>query len=190
MLVTFPRLTDHARGYALIERDDGVRYRMWGAPVSHRLPHDLVHFTVEDALGMSDGIWAAVAGGIVFRSMSHVSGRRPPHAGERSDRMKAVHGARLRRAELIGGLVERLAEMTEAGAPTARRFASAYLSGLAEAPVDPERLLVAAARVRAAEAHWRALPVGGEVAVTWPAHRRLAVDRRPHVEHRAVRRRA
>jgi hypothetical protein len=31
--VTFPRLPDHARGYALIERDDGVVYQLYGGSI-------------------------------------------------------------------------------------------------------------------------------------------------------------
>ena len=30
MRVTFPRLADHQQGYAVVERDDGVVYRMDG----------------------------------------------------------------------------------------------------------------------------------------------------------------
>jgi hypothetical protein len=29
MRVTVPRLSDHDRGYAVLERDDGVVYRLW-----------------------------------------------------------------------------------------------------------------------------------------------------------------
>ncbi|GAA0725189.1 hypothetical protein Drose_22505 [Dactylosporangium roseum] len=73
---TFYRLADHEWADVLIERDDGVTYRMHAGPVTADLPHDLVHYTVEDALGMTDGIWGAIASGVVFRSMTHVSGRR------------------------------------------------------------------------------------------------------------------
>ena len=80
MRVTFPRLPDHERAYALVERDDGAVYRLYGGPAGPRLPHDIMHFVVERELHIPDGIWGGIASGIVFDSMHHVSGRRPPHA--------------------------------------------------------------------------------------------------------------
>ncbi len=55
--MTFDRLPDHQWAHVLIERDDRVVYRMHAGPVTAELPHDLVHFTVEDALNLADGIW-------------------------------------------------------------------------------------------------------------------------------------
>src|SRR5690349_18072136 len=114
MRVTFQRLPDHQWADVLIERDDGVVYRMHAGPVTAHAPHDLVHFTVEDALGMSDGIWGAIAGGVVFRSMTHVSGRRPPHAAERSAELIREYRDHLQRAELLGGFIEAAAHQPEA----------------------------------------------------------------------------
>ncbi len=54
MRVTFTRLPDHQRGWALVERDDGVVYRMGGGPMTAELPHDLVHVTVERIAAMPD----------------------------------------------------------------------------------------------------------------------------------------
>ena len=84
MRVTFPRLPDHERAWALVERDDGVVYRLYGGTAGPRLPHDIMHLVVERELRIKDGIWAGIAAGVVFDSMQHVSGRRPPHAAERS----------------------------------------------------------------------------------------------------------
>ena len=45
MRVTFPRLADHQRGYAVVERDDGVVYRMDSfTTMGPDLPHDVRHF--------------------------------------------------------------------------------------------------------------------------------------------------
>ena len=77
MRVMFCQVAYPERHYALVARDDGVVYRLGGGPATPGIPHDLVHYTVEDSLGLSDGIWGAIAGGVVFRSMAHVSGRRP-----------------------------------------------------------------------------------------------------------------
>ncbi len=90
MRVTFPRLPDRERSYALVERDDGAVYRLYGGPASPRLPHDIMHFVVERELAIPDGIWGGIASGIVFSSMRHVSGRRPSHSAERSRQLLAA----------------------------------------------------------------------------------------------------
>jgi hypothetical protein len=184
MRITVPRLPDHSRGYAIVDRDDGVTYRLWGGPVDGRLPHDLVHFTVEDALNIGDGIWAAIASGVVFRSMNHLSGRRPPHAADRSDRLLKAYRSQLGRAEMVGGLVERIAHLEQLDAAMVRQLTARWLSvrpsGAAltdlhqrDGVVDTARVLAAVDRLRGAEAEWRALAVGANLVRTWPAHRRM-----------------
>src|SRR5580704_13549993 len=78
MRVTFPRLPDHERAYALVERDDGTLYRLYGGQAGPRLPHDIMHFVVERELHIRDGIWGGIASGLIFESMQHVSGRAGP----------------------------------------------------------------------------------------------------------------
>jgi hypothetical protein len=170
MRVTLDRLPDHEWAHVLIERDDRVVYRMQAGPVTADLPHDLVHFTVEDALGMADGIWGMIAGGVVFRSMTHVSGRRPPHAAERSAALIRQYRDRIQRAELIGGFVEAAAHQPDA--VLARLAARAFRGGTSDLP-NLEALGAAVTAVRRAEIEWRQLPIGGQQVLDWPAHRRL-----------------
>ena len=61
--MTFPRLPDHERAWALVERDDGVVYRLYSGTAGPRLPHDIMHLVVERELRISDGIWAGIAAG-------------------------------------------------------------------------------------------------------------------------------
>jgi hypothetical protein len=63
MRVTFPRLPDHERAWALVERDDGVVYRLYSGTAGPRLPHDIMHLVVERELRIKDGIWAGIAAG-------------------------------------------------------------------------------------------------------------------------------
>ncbi len=185
MRVTFPRLPDHSRGYSVVERDDGVTYRLWGSPVSEKIPHDLVHLTVEDALDIRDGIWAAIAGGVVFDSMTYLAGRRPPHAAQRSAALMKAYSSSLGRAEHVGGFVARIADLEWPDAAAVRRLAATWLTVLPPAQYaltgmfdpdgkfDTDRVLRAVQRLRQAGAHWRAVPVGGELTRTWPPYRRL-----------------
>jgi hypothetical protein len=183
MRVTFPRLADRERGYAVIERDDGVVYRMWGGPVDRRLPHDVVHLVVEDRLGVADGIWGAIAAGVVYRSMDHVSGRRPPHAAERSVAMKREYGAALRWAEFVGGFVEHVAHSGIDRPEAIARLPRQHFGSLAEVAMDPAVILDVARALRAREAEWAALSVGDRLCVEWPSWRRMrppaALSRRP-----------
>ncbi|SHM94506.1 hypothetical protein [Cryptosporangium aurantiacum] len=169
MQVTFRRLPDHEWGHVLIERDDHVVYRMHAGPITADLPHDLVHYTVEDTLGITDGIWGAIAGGVVFRSMTHVAGRRPPHAAERSIELIRAHRDRLQRAELIGGFVESAAHQPDADRSSLYGLSFATLAD----PPDVPAVERAVAALRSADERWRALPINSDLTLHWPAHRRL-----------------
>src|SRR5262245_11211200 len=120
---------------------------MDGGPITAVLPHDLVHFTVERALGMSDGIWGAVAAGVVFRSMRHHSGRRRPHAAQRSAALIRANRDRLQRAELIGGFVERVAVIPQPTAARIARLAKTVLATLPDCDVDLHLAATAAVAV-------------------------------------------
>src|SRR5687768_4283222 len=71
--ITFERMVDRRPVETLVERDDGVVFRMRGAGGGADLPHDLVHALVEQSLRVTDGIWGSVADGVVWNSMRHVS---------------------------------------------------------------------------------------------------------------------
>jgi hypothetical protein len=110
MRVSFRRFPGHSSAYSVIERDDGVVYRMKEfTRAGTRLPHDLRHFVVERELGIADGIWGGIAAGMVYTSMDHVQGRRPPHSAERSDELQRARRQQLMRAELLANLVEAIA---------------------------------------------------------------------------------
>src|SRR5206468_7364619 len=133
MRVIFPRLPDHERAYALVERDDGVVYRLYGGTAGPRLPHDIMHLVVERELRIKDGIWAGIAAGVVFDSMHHVSGRRPPHAAERSQAL--LHGFRQQglRAELLADLVASAATLDTMTLDKIKRLMADKLSVLPDA---------------------------------------------------------
>ena len=86
------RQSGFSREPALVSRSDGVHLSV---PVFGRLdpiPHDLAHFVLELELGLQDGFFGSIADGAIFGGMRVLSGRQPPHAGERSRLvMKANH---------------------------------------------------------------------------------------------------
>jgi hypothetical protein len=162
--MTFPRLADRRPVETRVERDDGVVFAMRGAGGGADLPHDLVHALVETSLGVADGIWGCVADGVVWGSMRHLGGRQPPHAAERSARLKRERAAAVQRAEGLADLVSRTARGAE------------VLPGEAAAlDLPPGRLAAAAAALDEAAGRWRALPVGEAWTLEWrrpPAPRR------------------
>jgi len=162
--ITFERMADRRPVETLVERDDGVVFSMRGAGGGAALPHDLVHALVERSLLVPDGIWGCIADGVVWRSMRHVSGRQPPHAAERSERLKRERAARIQAAEGVADLVGRLARKEP------------VLAG--EVPASgksAEALAVAAEELVAAGRRWADLEPGMTWAVEWdhrPGRRR------------------
>lgn len=195
MRITFRRFPDHSSAYSVIERDDRVVYRMREfTRAGTELPHDLRHFVVERELGIADGIWGGIAAGMVYTSMEHVAGRRPPHSAQRSSELVRERRQRLMRAELLANLVEAIAML---GAPTAediRRLTRAKLSAVPVsepgadpadvAAVPPPEVLAAAARVlRAEAARWAGLRAGDELVCEWRLAAPVAVTRAPGTRH-------
>jgi hypothetical protein len=180
MRVRFPRLADHQKGYAVVERDDGVVYRMDGFTVmGPDLPHDVRHLIVERELRVSDGIFGAIAAGTVWSSMHHLRGRRPPHSADRSERLKKAQRDKIRRAELLANLVEAIAGLDDPSPGEINRIARMRLSvvPVVEPGADPADVialpppadLAAAARALQVEAaRWARLRVGDELVYEWP----------------------
>jgi hypothetical protein len=157
MRMTFQRMADRRPVETLVERDDGVVFAMRGSGGGADLPHDLVHAVVESELALADGVWGCVADGVVWGSMRHVSGRRPPHATERSDRLKRERVEAVQRAEGLAHVVGRLAYEEEI-----------LPSEVAASGVPGERVEVAVTAVREATRRWAALPVGERWVFEWP----------------------
>jgi len=170
MRVTFPRLRDHERAYALVERDDGAVYRLYGGKVGPQLPHDIMHFVVERELQIRDGIWGGIGAGVIFDSMEHVSGRRPPHARERSKELLASFHQRGLRVELLANLVQSVACLDHPSDTQILTLAATRLSVLpdADANVEPNQIAAAAQALQVAAARWARLRVGEELSYEWP----------------------
>jgi len=187
MRVTFPRLPDHERAYALVERDDGAVYRLYGGPAGRPLPHDIRHLVVEREMHIPDGIWGGIAAGLVFDSMQHVSGRRPPHARQRSAELLASFGPRGLRAEALANFVEGVAGLDHPSAAQILALAATRLSVLSDADVDPAVIAAAARALQVEAARWARLRVGEELSYEWPRTRLAALSRARARKPRLVR---
>lgn len=150
---------------AVVHRRDGVSYRVKGQRCGPDLPHDLVHFVVERTLGIEHGFWGRIAAGAVYRSMTHVEGRRLPHAAARSDHLKRDRQPEIVYAELMANLIERIDGLDDSAI---RRVTAETLSTLPPPYPSPAELRPALAAVREAQARWRALRPGEDLELTWP----------------------
>ena len=142
MRVRFPRLPDHQRAYALVERDDGVVERRDGGMAGPRLPHDIMHLVVERELRIGDGIWGGIAAGVDSASL---------------------------RAELLADLVSSAAALETMTPRTIRRLAEVKLFVLPEVKVDPAVIATAARALQVEAARWARLRIGEELCYEWPA---------------------
>jgi hypothetical protein len=167
MRVTFPRLRDHEVAYAVVERDDGVVYRLQGGRAGTALPHDIRHLVVERELGVTDGIWGGIAAGAVFASMRHVRGRRPPHAAERSAELKQKYRDRVLRAELLADLVESVAALDDPSVAEIRRLTGTKLAVSRGTAPSPEAIAAAARALQVEAARWARLRPGEELRYEW-----------------------
>jgi len=143
MRITFPRLPDHERAWALVERDDGVVYRLYGGTAGPRLPHDIMHLVVERELRIKDGIWAGIAAG----EPSHPPGLR---------------------AEVLADLVSSAATLDTMTLEKVKRLTAAKLSVLPDADVDPVVIAAAARALQVEAARWARLRIGEELSYDWP----------------------
>lgn len=145
MRVTFPRPADREMAYALVERDDGVVYRLQGGRAGTALPPDIRHLIVERELGVTDGIWGGIAAGAVL------------------DRDSVL------RAELLADLVEKIAALEDPTPEAIRRLSAAQLPELRGAAPSPDALATAARAMQVEAARWARLRPGQELRYEWPS---------------------
>jgi hypothetical protein len=179
MRIRFQRFPDRAVSYSVIERDDGVVYRMRGfGRGGSELPHDLRHFVVERELDIPDGIFGCIAAGTVYTSMEHVRGRVTFAGHQRKTALKKAQRQRVGRAELFANLVEGIAGLQAPSVPEIKRLTREYLACVplsepGQDPADvvdvppPEVLGAAASALQVEAARWARLRVGEELVYDW-----------------------
>ncbi len=144
--------------------DVGPDLRPRPGPGHAEVPHDLVHFVVEEQAGLPLGIYGQVAAG------GDVGGFFRP---DPSDRHKADDQRRSRRLGSAGaadvGMSERLAALVDE---------RGRLRGPVPEELDPKLGDRIQARLDKVLAQWRQTPPGAQLVLTWPKVR-AAAGRRP-----------
>ena len=155
---------------------------------------------VERELHIPDGIWGGIAAGLVFDSMQHISGRRPPHARARGPRncwpppptsvacrAPGQFGPRALRAEALASFVEGVAGLDHPSADQILTLAATRLSVFPDGEVDPSAVAAAAQALQVEAARWARLRVGEELSYEWPRTRLAALSRARARKPRLVR---
>jgi len=172
------RKSGFSREPSVASRSDGVRLSI---PVFGRLdpiPHDLAHFVVERELDLQRGFFGSIADGAIFGGMRVLSGRQPPHAGERSQMvMKANHYPILFSEILVDRTLRALKGEAVGIQPLPMTLPHIPASTRAEREALIQPL---AAKMEEMCERWQAIPMGESLLVVWPDH-----PRRRHKETRA-----
>lgn len=171
MEITFTKTGPRAYE-AVVSRDDGVVLRVPSPDRPAGLPHDIAHYLVERELGLERGFWGCVAAGAVFDNIRVVSGRRRPHAAERSKEMIKAARTQLATSELYALVLLGVArEGKEADWPGVVARLDEVWRPFREPrrPVSAEEAVRVCRVMRETEARWLALPVGQGLTVSWAA---------------------
>ena len=163
---------DDRRYETLITRSDGVTYLVKGVGHMAAIPHDLAHFAIEQGLGIRKGFWGSVADGAVFGSLTHVGGRRKPHAAARSKALLKENKGELTATEILVGLFN---QALEEGHGPESPVLHERLSRYTWTPPGQEPRQFTDAEVAAACASWQRmldlwqqLPTGETLELHWP----------------------
>jgi hypothetical protein len=156
-------------------RDDGLTLRLPSQIPRRRLPHDLAHFVVERALGLSRGFWGSIAAGAILEGTEVLPRRHARGARERSREVMQRTGSQMTEAEALVGTLMRIYEHgLDRDWPEARKLLAAMWR-----PARPTRPLPDQGEVQHAcdaladaERRWLAMAVGETLALRWPRTRR------------------
>lgn len=169
------RRLDERRYETRITRSDGVTFLVKGVGHMGNIPHDLAHFVVEQGLGIERGFWGSVAEGAVFGSLTHVEGRRKPHAAQRSQDVLRRNDGIMKETEIFVGLFDQaIGEGLRAGSPELRRRVDRYVwtpPGQAPRKVSDAQIEKVCEMWDRLRQDWQALPIGETLDLHWPEPR-------------------
>ncbi|MEU9304085.1 hypothetical protein [Streptomyces sp. NPDC048269] len=152
MDITFRKLPDDQHEILVTGRK-GPDVRLLAHPDGPLIPHDLAHAAVEEALGIHDGFWGAVADGATFQGMEPTEPTRHRRSGLKVLRRK-------------GGAVL-AAELSVNWAYRVWSGRSVTGRGVGRSPLDEAALHRATTALEAAADRWAAVPEGGSLVWHW-----------------------
>lgn len=173
MRVTFRRIGE--RRYAVIVEVPGeAAQTMSPAPgFDDHIPHDLVHYVVEAELGLEAGVFgrAARGGGTFYAAETATNAReqarrrRKQARREQTLRREPAHEEQLDTSERLASLCD-VAWRRRHGQRPDPAF---WQPSRAISAIDAARVERVVSRLDQLAPLWNRLPVGGELALTWPS---------------------
>jgi hypothetical protein len=115
------------------------------------LPHDLVHYVVEDELGLEFGFWGLISAGAKLRSVQAYGARDPRRIPAQDDPLVAAH---IDDPLAVEGLVAAFSELPGTGP---------------EPDLEPARIERIRARIAGLNERWQAKGPGDVLRLRWPA---------------------
>jgi hypothetical protein len=165
--------TDDRRYETSAVRADGLTITIDGHGFVHRLPRDLAHFAVEDALQLRHGLWGSVAAGALV-SGARIADGQPPPAGA-AEKSAAVIEAT---ASFVGearSLVAAFDDIVEQRLETRWPQVDPALQtltirrGARLVPLTKTDVARVAAAWRDLQTRWDQVPVGSALELDWQA---------------------
>lgn len=173
MRVTFRRIGE--RRYAVVVEVPGeAAQTMSPAPgFDPHIPHDLVHYVVEAELGLQAGVFgrAARGGGTFYaaetaaNSREQARRRRKQARREQSLRREPAHEEQLDLSERLAALCDLAWRRRHEQRPDP----SFWHPSTPVSAIDAARVERVVSRLDQLAPLWNRLPVGGELALTWPS---------------------
>lgn len=118
------------------------------------LPHDLVHYVVEDELGLQFGFWGLISAGAKLQSVQAYGARDPRRIPPQDDPLVAAHVDELLAAE---GFVAAF---------------SAFPGTAPEPDLEPDRIELIRERIAELNERWQGTGPGEVLRLQWPARTR------------------
>jgi len=166
MDIEFHRLSGGYRAQAV--RDDGVTVLVPGFDRKHAVPHDLAHFAAEHGFGVARGFWGSVAAGAMFGGMQVASGRRPPHAAERSRRIIRANADEIGISEGLAATVYQAYTDDDSPDVAAERLAAYWsVTHTGPCPYGVPGMTRACALLGDLAARWAGVSVGATLRLDW-----------------------
>jgi hypothetical protein len=171
MEVVFTRINSHKYS-SVATRDDGVSLAIPGFGPSKPVPHDMIHFVVEDELAVDYGFWGCVAAGAIYKGMAIVGGKVRHDNEKKSQEIIRKVGQKISEAECLAGIILKiLREQIENDWPRIQELQKSAWQPThpARAKMTRDEIKRICRRIHALAQDWKALPDGQTLTLHWNA---------------------
>jgi hypothetical protein len=145
---------------AVVARPGGEAVQFGLYDYGPMLPHDLLHYVVEDEVGLEYGFWGLVSAGAKLQSVQAYGARDPRRLPHQDDPLVAAHVDDLLAAE---GFVAAFS-----GLPGSK----------SEPDLEPGQIERIRSRIAELNERWQATPAGETLRLRWPGDARRPGDER------------